>query len=99
MQAGEGNLCVCEGRQIKSHHQVEGLQLYNIKWNWVGGRDRDRTGDLLVANERRRKPNKTQCCNHLRLTRMLSDGELGEPACYLLRLRSRAGENCKKERT
>ena len=49
MQAAEGNLCVCEGRQIKSHHQLNGLQLCNIKW--IGGRDRDRTGDLLVANE------------------------------------------------
>jgi len=48
MQAGEGSLCVCEGRQIKSHHQLNGLQLCNIKW--IGGRDRDRTGDLLVAN-------------------------------------------------
>jgi len=49
MQAANGNLCVCEGRQIKSHHQLNGLQLCNIKW--IGGRDRDRTGDLLVANE------------------------------------------------
>src|ERR1700730_6183873 len=49
MQAGEGNLCVCEGRQIKSHHQLNGLQLCSIKW--IGGREGIRTPGLLVANE------------------------------------------------
>ncbi len=58
--------------------QVKGKWL---KKNWWTRRD---SNPRPPRCERRRKPNKTRCCNHLRQMRVLSDGELGEPGCCLV---------------